>query len=333
MIRPLFEIGISRYVPVILLATLTLGACTAEDPADPQVPRPVKVETVVAQPQQGPQLLGTVRTQRRVDLSFEISGVLDQLLVRPGQEVRKGAVLAQLDRQPAQLKLTQAKAKLQAQKALVVQNQQLLERSQRLLADGSLAKKDVEQAQSQYQSAVAERDIDEASVKLAQREYTLTQLTAPFDGRVVSYTVEPHTQIGAAQTAVQLVASGHQDVVVQVPVDQARGLVIGSDAVGMEGSQHTTPLMLKLRSLSPEAKAGLVQEAKFELISPNVQLVDGTTLMLQLAPSSTTAAITLPLQAFKGTPSPKAPKCLSMNPNSGEWCVVRFSWRASKAHA
>ncbi|QHA82021.1 efflux RND transporter periplasmic adaptor subunit [Pseudomonas mediterranea] len=321
MISSLFEIGISRYVPVILLATFILSACKAEDKAHPDVPRPVKVEKVTTQAQKGLRLIGTVQSQSRADLSFEIGGVLDQLSVHPGQEVRKGAVLAQLDRQPAQLKLMQAKAKLLAQKAQVTQGQQLRDRSKRLFADGTVAKKDVEQAEVQYQSAVAERDIDESSVRLAQREYALTQLVAPFNGRVVSYAVEPHAQVSAAQTVIQMVAAGSQDVIAQIPVDQAKGLMVGDEALGFDESQQGTTFKLKLRSVSPEAKGGVLREAKFEVISPNVRLVDGTTLSLQLAADSEAVLMTLPQQALRGTSTGEGAEVFIYEPHTGR--VVR----------
>jgi RND family efflux transporter MFP subunit len=262
-------------------------------------------------------MVGTVRTQNRADLSFEVGGVLDQLMVRAGQTVRKGAVLAQLDRQPAQLKLAQAKAKLLAQTALVTQSKQLLERNKRLLEDGSVALKEVEQSESQYQSAAAERDIDETSVKLAQREYALTQLTAPFDGLVVSYAFEPHSQISPAQTVVQLVGSGHQDVIAQIPVDQAKNLAVGSEAFGWNERQPGSAIKLKMRSLSPEAKGGVLQEAKFEVVSSDSPLIDGEAISLQLSAGGATVVMTLPQQAFRGSPKTKGAEVFVYEPKTG----------------
>lgn len=320
MIFQLFEIGIRRLAPVILLATFALSACTREDQLRPEILRPVKVETVSLQPPTGLQVIGTVRTQKRADLSFEIGGALDQLFVRPGQEVRKGAVLAQLDRQPAELKLIQAKARLRAQKALVIQTRQLLESSKRLLEDGSVPRKDVEQAEAGYQSAVAVQDIDDAAVKQAQRDYALTRLTAPFDGRVVSYAYEPHAQVSPGQTVIQIIATGQQNVVAEIPVDHAKRLTVGSEAFGVDDSQPGTTLKLKVHSLSPEAKGGVLQEAEFEVLSQQAGLVEGATLSIQLAAGGA-GAMTLPQQAFRGAPEAEDAEVFVYDPQTRQ--VVR----------
>lgn len=316
MIRPLFESGLSRYVPAILLAALSLGGCTPEEQVHTVAPRPVKVETVSMRPPQGLSLVGTVRAQNRAEMAFETAGVIDQILAQPGQQVSKGTLLAQLDRQPAQLKMAQAKAKLQAQQGLSRQSLQLLERSKRLLVDGTVAQKDVEQAQAQYQSALAEQNIDEAALKLAQREYALTQLRAPFGGRVVSRAVEPHTQITAGQHVLELIATDHQNVVVMIPVEQARGLAVGTEAVGFAEEHRTNALALRLRSLAPEAKGGMLQEAKFEISSPAGDLVDGASIAVQLATANSRAVITLPQQAFRGTPTAGEAEVFVYDPQS-----------------
>lgn len=317
MIFQLFEIGVSRLAPVILLATFALSACTSEDQLRPEILRPVKVETVSLQPPAGLQVIGTVRTQKRAELSFEVGGVLDQLFVRAGQEVRKGAVLAQLDRQPAELKLIQAKARLGAQKALVIQTRQLLESNRRLLEDGSAPRKDFEQAEAGYQLALAARDSEDAAVKQAQREYALTRLTAPFDGRVVSYAYEPHTQVSPGQSVIRMVSTGQQNVVAEIPVDQAKRLAVGIEALGVDGRQSGAALKLRMHSISPEAKGGVIQEAEFEILAQQTRLVEGTTLSIQLA-AGDTSVVTLPQQAFRGSPEEDGAEVFVYEPETGQ---------------
>lgn len=300
MIRPLFKFSISRNVPLILLATCFLSACTTEEQPRQEVPRPVRVETMTAGPKPGLWLTGTVKTQRHADLSFEVGGVVDKVLVRPGQEVKRGALLAQLDRQPSRLKLAQAQAKRWAQLALVGQAKKRLDRSHRLAEDGSLSRKEVEQAEADYQAAAAAYAVEAASVSLAEREYARSQLIAPFDGRVLSYAIEPHAQISAGQRFIQIVPAGHQEVITQVPIDEARGLSRGSEATASTESTNT-PLKLKLLSLAPETKDGVMQEAKFEITSPDIRLIDGATLSLQLS-GGESALMTLPQQAVRGVP-------------------------------
>jgi RND family efflux transporter MFP subunit len=300
MIRPLFKFAISRNVPLILLATCFLSACTTEEQPRQEVPRPVRVETMTAGPKPGLWLTGTVKTQGHADLSFEVGGVVDKVLVRPGQEVKRGALLAELDRQPSRLKLAQAQAKRWAQLALIEQAKKRLDRSRRLAEDGSLSRKELEQAEADTQAAAAAYAVEAASVSLAEREYASSQLIAPFDGRVLSYAVEPHAQISAGQRFIQLVPVGHQEVITQVPIEEARGLSLGSEATASTESTKT-PLKLKLLSLAPETRDGVMQDAKFEITSPDIRLIDGATLSLQLS-GGEFSQITLPQQAVRGVP-------------------------------
>jgi hypothetical protein len=91
-------------------------------------------------------------------------------------------------------------------------------------------------------------------------------------------------------------------VIAQVPVDQALKLSVESEVLGLDESQPGILVQLKLLSLSPEAKNGLLQEAKFEVVSPGSRLVDGTTLSVQVGTEPSQAVMTLPQQAFRGIP-------------------------------
>jgi len=108
-----------------LAAVLFAAGCGSSPPPKPEVIRPVKTMLVTAGGATRERLLpGTVEASRRVELAFQVSGILAQLPVREGQSVAKGEVIAQLrqDEFQAQLKgrqseLDQARAALDALRA------------------------------------------------------------------------------------------------------------------------------------------------------------------------------------------------------------------------
>jgi len=312
----MIDIGVSRCMPVVLLASFALASCTTQEQPRPPITRQVKVQTVTTQPAQGQRLFATIRSQQRAELSFEFAGLLEQVLVRAGQQVHAGQVLAQLDRRAAQFKLDKAKAQLAAQNSQARQAQQALKRSRRLLDEGAVAKKEFEQAQSQYQTRVAQRAVGEAAVKLAARDYAATQLKAPFDGRIVSYDVEPHSRIAAAQTIIRMDSPAKWDVIAQVPVELARALSVGSKAIATYANQATDPLHLELRSLSPEAKRGMLQEAKFDVVSGGAGLVDGDTVSVQVVASKGAVVMTLARQALRGSANSQQAQVFVYQPQS-----------------
>lgn len=90
--------------------TLTAGCSQPPKPAV-EVVRPVKTAIVVAGGEPRERLLpGTVEASRRVELAFQVPGILAQLPVREGQAVKQGELIAQLrqDEFQAQLKARQS---------------------------------------------------------------------------------------------------------------------------------------------------------------------------------------------------------------------------------
>jgi len=114
------------WVVAISASTLLLVVgCTPPPAPTADAVRPVKTTVVTAGGEVRERLLsGTVEASRRVELAFQVPGILASLPVREGQSVAKGEVIAQLrqDEFEAQLKgrqsqLDQARAALAALRA------------------------------------------------------------------------------------------------------------------------------------------------------------------------------------------------------------------------
>jgi RND family efflux transporter MFP subunit len=106
--------------------TVLLAAGCGQPPAPPaEVVRPVKTTVVTAGGAARERLLpGTVEASRRVELAFQVPGILASLPVREGQSVAKGEIIAQLRQdefvaqlQGRQSQLDQARAALAALRA------------------------------------------------------------------------------------------------------------------------------------------------------------------------------------------------------------------------
>ena len=85
--------GIGRTRTVLALFTaLMLGACREQSvPPETDIVRPARIETVGADAMDsGLRFPGRVRAVKRVELAFNVSGELKELLVREGQTVAAG---------------------------------------------------------------------------------------------------------------------------------------------------------------------------------------------------------------------------------------------------
>ena len=100
----------SRAAVAAWVLTVAAGCSQPPKPTAEAV-RPVKTRLVVAGGEPRERLLpGTVEASRRVELAFQVSGVLTKLPVREGQTVAKGEIIAQLrqDEFESQLKARQS---------------------------------------------------------------------------------------------------------------------------------------------------------------------------------------------------------------------------------
>jgi RND family efflux transporter MFP subunit len=103
---------------VPLLALLVVSGCTQSPPPAAAVVRPIK--TMVVAPGGDAQvrvLSGTVEASKRVELAFQVSGLLTKLPVKEGQEVAKGELIAQLRPDEFQARLDSLQAQLDQARA------------------------------------------------------------------------------------------------------------------------------------------------------------------------------------------------------------------------
>ena len=153
----------------VLLVTLSAG-CRRDEPARSELaPVPVRLQTIEAKPHiAAEEVVGTIRPKLRSVIEAKISGRIEKMLVVPGQEVKAGELLVQLDAREAKARLDQAIAVRQ-------QAENDLKRYEVLRAKQVVTPADFEAAQSKAQIAVAAAT--EAETNLAY-----ATITAPFDG-------------------------------------------------------------------------------------------------------------------------------------------------------
>jgi multidrug efflux system membrane fusion protein len=128
--------------------------------------------------------LGAVRAFNAVQLRSQVDGILQQVAVAEGQEVKKGELLAVIDPRPYQAALDAAKAKKQEDLAHLTFARQDLARYAALAKDDFASRQQLQTAQAQtgqYTAAVA---ADDAQIEAAQLNLGYCYIRSPIDGRV-----------------------------------------------------------------------------------------------------------------------------------------------------
>lgn len=146
---------------------------------------------------------GKVRAIRRVELAFSVPGLLETLTVREGENVKKGAMLAELDQRDYRNALDAAKAKyFDAKRAF--------DRARSLRGKEVICQDDFDKAETAYNIAWAE-------LRIREKALEDTVLAAPFDGVVAKRHVENHEHVQAKQPILSFQDISSTEVVIQLP--------------------------------------------------------------------------------------------------------------------
>jgi membrane fusion protein, multidrug efflux system len=171
------------------VAALLLLAC-AKDKPPPAAAVPVTVATAGLQSVPFELVaVGTVEPIQTVTIQPQVSGQLNRVGFREGDEVDRGQVLFQIDSRPFQAALAQSQAILARDRAGAVNARQELERSTSLAEKQYITAQEYEQARASAGAAEATLAADEAAVVQAQLSLQYATIRAPIGGRTGSLMV------------------------------------------------------------------------------------------------------------------------------------------------
>ena len=155
---------------------------------------------------------GTVSAVTTVLVGTQVSGTVKQLFVDFNSPVKKGQLLAQIDPALSEAKVAQTRANLQAAEANVEKAEaalqdadRTLERNRTLFARNFIARSDLDTAETNRLSALAQLNVAKAQVEqqkaaLKQEETNLnyTRILSPVDGVVISRNVDIGQTVAAS---------------------------------------------------------------------------------------------------------------------------------------
>ena len=161
-----------RIIQVSVCSILLLAACDRQrltPPPDDRAPVPVQVKTVAFELHQAmEEVVGSVRSKQRAVIEAKVSGRVLQYLATPGQIVKSGELLAEVDAREVLARREQAAATLE-------QANRDLTRSKQLIATNAISRQDYDAADTRQKVAFAA--LSEADTMLGY-----ARVTAPFDG-------------------------------------------------------------------------------------------------------------------------------------------------------
>lgn len=132
-----------------------------------------------------------------VELTTRVSGVVEAVLVRPGQRVKRGTVLLRLERTVLQARLDEAAAEQARAQADEADAKRELERAQELFDRTVSSTAELDAAGLRYARAQAALSAAQARRVIAQKNLQDAELKAPFNGVVTAVPGGPGTVVAA----------------------------------------------------------------------------------------------------------------------------------------
>jgi HlyD family secretion protein len=231
--------GLGSASAILLIVVVAMAAARGGTKIDPEklakVERGDLAKSVVA--------TGKIEPITKVEVKSKASGIVKKLLVDYGEPVKKGQVLAELDKEEIQARVNQQRASLEAAQAAahaaeadlqrakvdaagpdVPMLKRAYDRAQQMVKDGVISAAQLDDAQKNYEMALNKQDLGKANevvsrAKLRQaqaqvsqsralldqteEEYRNSTIISPIDGLVLSRDVE----VGDAVSSILIVGS------------------------------------------------------------------------------------------------------------------------------
>lgn len=180
---------------------------------------------------------GSVQPTDQVDISSELSGTVRKVNVTYNSAVKQGDVLAELDTNKQEADVQSARAQLASAKANVLKAEaeaasakNSLDRLTGLVSNRISSQQELDAAKYTYDSALATKAINEASVlsaeaslRLAEVNLSKLKIVSPIDGIVLTRDVDPGATVASSLNAPVLftIAGDLKRMELQVAVDEA----------------------------------------------------------------------------------------------------------------
>ena len=166
---------------------------------------------------------GTIEAVTSVTVGTQVSGIVNKLYVDYNSQVKKGQVIAELDKTNLLSELNTAKAKLASAQSSLNYQAANMERYKTLYKKGLVSADEYENALLTYRQAKEQVASSKENVQRAQTNLGYATITSPIDGTVISKSVEEGQTVAASFNTPELftIAKDLTNMQVVANVDEA----------------------------------------------------------------------------------------------------------------
>lgn len=166
---------------------------------------------------------GRIEPTDTVTVGSQVSGIISKLYVDFNSKVKKGQLIAELDKSLLQAQVDQARGNVSNNQAQVALQTANFNREKLLFKTDAISKAEYDNAQAAYNSAKAQLASSQAQLRSATKNLNYTEIYSPIDGVVLNRNVNVGQTVAASFNTPTLfvIAKDITKMQVQANVDEA----------------------------------------------------------------------------------------------------------------
>lgn len=166
---------------------------------------------------------GYIQPVDQVEVGTQVSGVVEKIFVDYNSQVKKGQLIAELDKSTLSEKVTQANASLLSSKSALTFAQQIYDRTKQLYDVKAATPASFEDATNQLNQAKTSVANAEANLHQARVNLSYAEIYSPIDGVILNRAVEEGQTVAASFSTPTLftIANDLKNMQVEADVDEA----------------------------------------------------------------------------------------------------------------
>ena len=283
---------------------------------------------------------GTIEPVTSVTVGTQVSGIISKIFVDYNTVVKKGQVIAELDKTNLISNLNTAKANLSSAQGKLNYESANFKRYQALFDKGLVSADDYENAKLAYIQAKESVTTARENVQTAQTNLGYATITSPIDGVVLSKEVEEGQTVAASYSTPELftIAQDLTDMRVIADVDEADigGVKEGERAsftVDAYPNDTFEGTVTQVRQEATEENNVITYEVVISAPNADLKLKPGLTANVTIFTAEKQGVLSVPSKALRFTPDKETVCNYTIADSKGKNKVWTQDGNTLKAHA
>ena len=297
---------------LLVLVLLLLGGCSSKESGSVEVSlksqnsplegRPVEVvEVIPKQVSYTLSAVGSLKTPENVIISPKKAGIIDKILVKEGDQVKKGQILVQLDDVDARLQVERAEAGVKQAVAAVETNRNIVPRYQKLYESQVIPQQTLDELILRLKVDEAKLDLAKAELNVARQNLLDHRIASPIEG-VINLKIASlgeHVNVAPKDEILSIVQMDPLELEFYVPENWAGKIRVGSMVQYTVKAFSEEKFSASLQFISPTSDPS-TRNVKMKAMAknPHYQLKPGFFAEVSIQTGSNPNALVIPESAL-----------------------------------